>query len=106
MSLPPVDWSKEKGYKTIFLQDGTEVAEIMEYNGRMIPTFENNFIGRIDEIKEKFTSKEGDILIYGYMKSGKCNNVSCFKLFQDGIERRVKTIARCNHISTKFPGTV
>lgn len=67
----PVDWSKEEGYMTLSLEDGTEVADVMDYGGRKVPTFENSFIKRVDEIKHDFQSLEGDILIYGYMKSGK-----------------------------------
>lgn len=78
----PVDWSKEKGCKTIHLPDGTEVADIIDYNNRKVPTFENNFIDRIDEICDKFTSRDGDILIYGFMKSGK---VSFYKTMNLGL---------------------
>ena len=66
----PVDWSKQEGYTTLYLDDGSEIADVMEYGGRKIPTFENDFIKRMDVMKDAFESKEGDILIYGFMKSG------------------------------------
>lgn len=65
-----VDWSKEPGYCKCILPNGTEYCNAMRYDHRNIPTFENGFISRVSHIKENFISKDGDILIYGYMKSG------------------------------------
>ena len=65
------DWLKEPGFITAHLPDGTKYAYATEYDGRKLPTFEDNFIARMKEIKEHFVSREDDIFIYGYMKSGK-----------------------------------
>lgn len=65
-----VDWSKEPGFTTCYLEDGTELYNAMQYDGRYLPSFENNFISRVTEIKENMDFRDDDILIYGYMKSG------------------------------------
>lgn len=69
-SMESVDWSKEPGYAKACLPNGDKYAYVMEYDGRKLPSFENSFVARVSEIKEKFVSREGDVLIYGYMKSG------------------------------------
>jgi len=68
--MQSIDWRQEAGYQELYLEDGTEVASVIAYDGRKLPTFENNFLARIAGINKHFTSKRNDILIYGYMKSG------------------------------------
>ena len=79
--MKQVDWEKEPGFAKAYLPNGTEYSLVMEYDGRKLPTFEDGFIERITEIRDKFVAREDDILVYGYMKSGKLQLIRIFLVF-------------------------
>ncbi|XP_067938348.1 sulfotransferase 6B1-like [Watersipora subatra] len=68
--MEPVDWEAEPGFIRAQLPNGDEYCSGIQYDGRILPSFENGCVARLHEIREKFESQEGDVLIYGYMKSG------------------------------------
>jgi len=66
-----VHWAEELGYCALCLDDGTDIWNGIKYNGVFYPTFEDQFIKRMNEIKKKGIGKrDDDVWIIGYMKSG------------------------------------